>query len=531
MKLLHPLFLCLAAVFSAAAAFAAPSAAPLLRPADRIVFVGDSITGQGANGWTRLLAEALREEYPDSKYSMVSLGGSGHGVGSWINVEKRSREQSFVLDIKGVDVREELGRPADVVVCMLGMNDVLFPHVKETPEEIERWAGRYRELIRALRERTRPRVFALATPTLCTEDLASPKNRVMDALIARMNTLAAEEGCVVLPTNQTMRELLAEGRAARADFHVTSDFVHPNGAGHVAIAAGMLRGLGEDRLAEALLGKHRASLKKEPISYQLERIAPVDLATANERFRLRVFDNTGASGAASVRLTLPEGWRQLPPAEGQPASVFVIEGVPDRLSQRVRIELNGQVAHAEIPAPWLIGVARQNAAGWSPKGFDPAQRIPAADAWFSKGERFGVASEVEAGQPLEWHRHIASINYGGGATPGAIDFAAITFFQNFDLAYGVRWIYSPVERPATLQLERLGFVSGGYLVVWMNGEQIHSAALASIPKADLPVTLKAGWNALVFRSHNYQVQWQFALHLTCDGAEDLRVAASPPPQL
>lgn len=527
-----PFFLILLAFLAASAVPTKAAAGPsLLKPDDRIVFVGDSITGQGAggNGWARLIEGALRDAHPASRFTCVSLGGSGQSVGSWQNVEKRSRDRSVILDVKNVDVRTELDQPAGVVICMLGMNDVLFPQIKGSPEDIDRWAARYRELIAAIRKRAQPRVFALATPTLCTEDLASPKNRVMDMLIARLPSIAAAENCIILPTNETMREILAKGRAARADFHVTGDFVHPNFAGHIAIATGMLRGLGESAAARALLDKHAAGLfKTNPVSYQLERLTPGAPADIKETFRLRVFDNTGARESVRARLTLPSGWNETPSPAPRPVNVFLIEGVPNRLINRIGIQIGAHATHVDIPAPWLVGVASQTTAGWSAQGFDPNSRPLACDAWFSQGARFGEPFEIEPGRPLAWHRAISSINDGGMAAPGAIDFASVKFFENFDVAYGVRWIYSPDSRPAIIQVERLGFAAGSYLTAWFNGKKLHSAPLASARNTDYPATVSAGWNTLVFRSHNLQVQWQFALNLICDRPETLLISTAPP---
>ena len=237
---------------------APPSAtSPLLQQGNaRVVLVGDSITGQSRNhpaGFAHQIDWALQQAYPGCHPKVIALGGSGQGVQAWLNTEKRSRTDSFPLDVKGIEVKAELDQPADVLVIMLGMNDVLAPYVVDEPASWEQWTANYRDLISALQSRLKHKVTVVATATLCTEDFRhSPKNAVMDQLNKHLTDVAALMGLRVLPTNQAMREVLERGRQTKSDFHVTHDYVHPNEAGHLAIALGMLRGLGETAAADAL---------------------------------------------------------------------------------------------------------------------------------------------------------------------------------------------------------------------------------------------------------------------------------------
>lgn len=238
----------------------------LLHPDDRIVFVGDSITGQGwlhREGFIHQIEAALREKWPDGKHEAIALGGSGSSVGAWQNFEKRSRDAELFLDVKTFDVRATLDRGADVLVIMLGMNDLLAPYVKEQPGDSDAWAGRYRSLITALRQRAKPRAIAVATISLCSENPESPKNRVRDQLNARLRKLAESEHCAVLPVGETMLTQLQKGRARLPNFHVTGDFVHPNTHGHASIVIGMLKGLGENDLAAKLTSKADAAIAQQ----------------------------------------------------------------------------------------------------------------------------------------------------------------------------------------------------------------------------------------------------------------------------
>ncbi len=510
----------------------------LLQPKDRIVFIGDSITGQGANipaGWAHQIEAALREVKPDANYTFVSLGGSGQTVGSWQNVEKKSRTESAILDVKTVDVKEALDQPAGVVICMLGMNDVLRPSLKDTPEDFEKWAASYRELIKAVRDRAHPRVFALATPTMCTEDPGSPKNQIMEKLIAKIGEIAKTENCVVLPTYETMREVLGEGRAYQPNFHVTGDSVHPGGAGHVAIAAGMLKGLGEVGAAAKIRGKltseivQRAGL--DALSYTVERL-PSDLKSNKETFVIRYFAHPSQPGSSpKASLSLPDGWKEISSKTDAAGGEFKVEGIPDRLVNRLLLKVDSKQVEISLPAPWLIGVGNVGGSSWfQGRDFDPNKKISACDDSLRTGAGFGELAAIEPGHPLVWKRHIASVDFGGENTPGAIDMAAVTFYQNFDVAYAARWIYSEAERQLTIQIQPKGFGADSYMTLWWNGEKLFSDPIKTEKNRALPVTVRKGWNSLVFKSNHCQTQWQFLVDLAGENLDSLRVSASPPTQ-
>ena len=277
-----------------------------LRQDDRIVFVGDSITGLGwnnADGFIHLIDVVLRQKWPDGKLKVIPLGGSGQSVSSWLSVEKGSRDKEANLDVKGFEVKESLGQPADVVIIMLGMNDLLAPYVSEKEADIDAWTGNYRKLITALRERVKPRVMALASISLCSENPESPKNKVRAAMNARLAGLAKSENCIVLPVGEEMLALLQEGRKLKPDFHVTYDFVHPNKGGHLSIAMGMLKGLGEGDSAGKLADKYLSGIMKDAagtapvLSWQLVPES-TEASAGKKNFTLRYwyresYDNKG----------------------------------------------------------------------------------------------------------------------------------------------------------------------------------------------------------------------------------------------
>jgi len=502
----------------------------LIRPQDRIVFIGDSITGQGGKGeggWVALFGQALKAHDAANKQTLVPLGGSGQTVGSWGNIERKSRTTSQILDVKPLDAQTELGKPANVVVIMLGMNDVLAPSLKDEPAGYAKWIADYRSLIRAVRERTSPRVLALGTPTPCTEDPASPKNQVMDRMSAELQKLAAEENCIILPTRAAAWEMLDGGRQRNPSFHINSDQVHPNSFGHAAIAVGMLRGLGETEAAQPLFASTLDKAEKHKLSWEvaLEEGEPLSEASV---LQLRVFHDEG-----KVTVDLPPDWKLEETKEEKGETVLRIRAILDRIENRFTIRAGGESAEISVPALWLVASGNVGWQGWKSGVFDPVEGRLLVDELVRTGADWPktlAGMELKPGVPLRWNRFLGNVSYGGGGAPGAIDFAQITYFNAGHAGYGLRWIYSDHEREVSLKIAKLGFAGTPHLQVWLNGADVYTGDPAKAKDRELSVKLNKGWNLLSFKSNFQQWQWQFAIDLegkNGDQLADLRYSAAP----
>ena len=534
------------------AAISQVAAAPpaLVHDGDRVVFVGDSITGQGMNtgpgGFINLFKAGLDAARPGSGVTIVPLGGSGQTVGSWQNVEKQSREKEAFLDVKNVDVREALDRHADILIVMLGMNDTLSPSLDASPASLDAWAGRYRELLAALRTRTTPRVTALATITPNTEDPKSPKTLAIAEMNRRIAAIAAEHDCVLLPTSDTIWETLRTGRRFKPDFHVAPDFVHPNGVGHASIAAAMLRGLGETKAAEAISTQHiqkaldaaRGGLPA--LSYT---IVPRELPLESDEdtFEIRAFWTPAAAGGTPrFSLEAPTGW-QVKPAEPQGnEAVFTVSGKPDRLENVFTLSVTDgdqkKEATIMIPAPWLVGTGFTNPAAWERGAQDyvpDKSALPGEDR-FAAGQDFGRAPADWKGDAPKWSRYLASVDHTGGATPGNVSLYAVTFANTFEACYGARWIHCDHDTPVELRFGSQAFAGQQGVVAWVNGERLYAGSITNEPgrKAVRKAVLKKGWNSLVFKANHCQWQWQFSCDILCDNPDDaasLRISTVPRP--
>jgi lysophospholipase L1-like esterase len=505
------------------------ASATLLTPTDRIVFIGDSITGQGSqpNGWIHLMEDALASVYTGPHPTLIGLGGSGSGINAWTGYEKTSRTQHLALDNPNVDVGATLDGKVDVIVIMLGVNDLLSPHITDKPADLIAWQNEYRDFIHALRTRSHPRIVALATPTMCTENPDSYKNKVVTAMVDKIKELAASENCILIPTNATFWSYLNEGRSYYPDYHLTRDGVHPNEAGHALFAATMLKGLGEQAAADAFLQKNAATiLKKIPntLSYRLRRLT-TDERTGEETFELLYFNKTSSP---AVKLVLPDGWKIV---SDDGAGKFVVAGVPDRLTNKLILQAGQTETDIEIPAPWLVGTANLAYLGWTGSIFDPEKGKLPSDDVLSKGNGFATPYEISPGHTVLWKRYIANPDDSDDDPRAVINMASVTFYQNYDIAYGARWIHCDHDRPAVLQAGALGFAGYNFLAVWLNGAPLFSGEAVRGKVTSVPCQLKTGWNCLVFKSNHLEWQWILKLdfqNMANDDWNDVRIAAKPP---
>lgn len=515
---------------------------------DRIVFLGDSITAQGTKGgkgaWLAMIGEGLSLARPEAKPTLIGVGGSGSTIGAWLNFEKKSRSEPLALDVKETDVGKTLDAGAEIVVVMLGMNDVLSPSLKNNAADFDAWIGRYQELIVAVRVRSHPRVVALATVTPCTEDPASPKNQALVEMNRRVAALAKEKSYLVLPTNEASYEVQSLGRTFQSNFHVTGDFVHPNGAGHLAIAMGMLRGLGEPAAADKLLAAHtnlyRPAADKFPtLSYTLTR-TPGSPDEVTQRFTVKYQWTSPVASQADpvVKLTLPQGWKAVPESMNGVKGQFELTGPLDHAENSITLTATSGSETREqaivIPAGWRIAVGGGKGLGWTQNtNYDPALDRQPLDEAFAKGEGLTAPVVFPVGEPAPWMLHVANPDYTGLNKSGSVDMAAVTFFTYHQQAYGARWIYSERDRPVSLNVGTNCFAGTYSLGVWLNGKPAYEGKLMGEPgrKVTSAATLQRGWNLLVFKSTFIAWQWQFSIDVVGQEADDLgdvRYATKPP---
>lgn len=197
----------------------------LLKPGDRMVFFGDSITEQRM--YTRFVMDYFALRYPGVNIQFRNAG--------WVSdtaVGGLKRLQRDVLDLK----------PTVVSICY-GMNDA---GVTAYDQKIyDRYITAMKELVDTLRK-NKIRVVLL-TPGSVDESKASRLagyNATLGQFASQLVEFAAKESIPIFNIQKAMTDLQTQAKAADPTFYMTNDGVHPNPVGHVVMAYGLLKALG-----------------------------------------------------------------------------------------------------------------------------------------------------------------------------------------------------------------------------------------------------------------------------------------------
>jgi len=239
-----------------ASARAEEAAAPELavKNGDKIAFLGDSITANGArpNGYVTLVMDALKKEGLD--VSHVPAGKSGH----------RSNDMLARLD---TDV---IGKKPQWMVLSCGVNDVWHFKLrlgKRTFQGVP--LEDYKRNITAIIDKAKAadiKVLVL-TSTMIGEDPERELNKNLGPYNDFQREIAKEKECLLADLNKDMQEALRKipdekGRSKmfgepgyKRDIKnkLTVDGCHMNLQGNIMMAKGILRafGLSEEKIASA----------------------------------------------------------------------------------------------------------------------------------------------------------------------------------------------------------------------------------------------------------------------------------------
>ncbi|HRA90406.1 MAG TPA: Dabb family protein [Planctomycetaceae bacterium] len=207
------------------------SASAQLKDGETIVFLGDSITQQGAGpkGYVTLFREAIEKSRPDSGIKVIGAGIGGHKVP---NLEAR-------LD------KDVLAHKPNVVVIYIGINDVWHSERGQGTE-----IGAYETGLRSLVKRCNDagaRVI-LSTPSVIDEktDGTNSLDIMLDEYSDVSRKVAMETGSTLLDLRAAFMTYLKEYNTANeAKGILTGDGVHLNDAGNRFVAVRMLEAAGE----------------------------------------------------------------------------------------------------------------------------------------------------------------------------------------------------------------------------------------------------------------------------------------------
>jgi lysophospholipase L1-like esterase len=240
----------------------------LLRPSDRVLFLGDSNTYSG--GWIEWFDAWQRASHPDWKLDVLNLGLSSETT---CGLSEPSHP------FPRPDVRERLGRVLDktkpqVVVFCYGMNDAIYHPFSE--DRFKTFQQNSLEAIRKIKA-TGARVVWISPPPFDPLPLKAKGNLrpavghdeyswkfVADDYDSTMAKYAqwvmtqTSEADLVIDLHTPFVKELAERRKSKVDFSFTNDGVHFIAEGHRLAAESFIRAIG----FEPKLDANEATMKQ-----------------------------------------------------------------------------------------------------------------------------------------------------------------------------------------------------------------------------------------------------------------------------
>ena len=205
-----------------------PTTGLLLVPGDRIVWLGDSITA--AHTYGRYVEAFFLLRRPDLNLTFINAGIGGHSALNGLN-----RLDADVLS----------QRPS-VVVVNFGMNDAGYPASSPHAALIKNTDA----IIDQLRQGGVQRIIWVEpTPTHTAGIPAQAKlwdrQKQLDRLVAEMRNHNVKSDVIKVQWHDQMKQAL-NAAAAKPDFKLIPDRIHPSAAGHAVMAAEFLRQIGAD---------------------------------------------------------------------------------------------------------------------------------------------------------------------------------------------------------------------------------------------------------------------------------------------
>lgn len=199
-----------------------------LRPDDRILCAGDSITAPGT--YQKYIEEILRVLYPGVNITLVNLGSGGKGADFGVNSLKLNKE------------------PATLALFMFGVNDTDW-RITNPDQKVAKFVGELRKAVAIAQAGQYPLIFLRefhfnhgANPP---PDAFEVKiTGMMDKLQEAQATLAAEQGIPMINVRDAYQHALEKAWAEDPACEFTPDIIHPSPAGQAAVACEILSAFG-----------------------------------------------------------------------------------------------------------------------------------------------------------------------------------------------------------------------------------------------------------------------------------------------
>ncbi|MBI5835007.1 MAG: discoidin domain-containing protein [Armatimonadetes bacterium] len=301
----------------------------LLKPGDRVVIYGDSITEQRM--YSRYLQQYIDVRYPELKVRFFNCGWGGDTAGG----------------ATGRLERDVLWCKPTVATLFFGMNDGGYHAVEQGTTD--NYSRNMENLIKGL-QAAGVRVIVY-TPGCVDGDrqkrLADCKyNEQLEALGKAGEALAKKYNCQFADIHHPMLDIQTKSKAAKADFTMIPDSVHPNAAGHLVMARYMLAGLGAEPMPAMGsfnvandMGEGLRLLSKTPTQAIMETTAPVKVPFWFEDGSLDVANLCGMTEFSGQKLTV----------KGMPAGTYqvTVDG-----ANVVKVTADELAAGVNVPGTW-----------------------------------------------------------------------------------------------------------------------------------------------------------------------------------
>jgi lysophospholipase L1-like esterase len=195
----------------------------LIKPGDRVAFMGDSITQQG--GYVRLAQFVLNANYPDLKPTFLNAGISGQKAE---NMAPRFDKDMHLAE-----------KPAWCFISV-GINDVWHRlGAPPDPAVLEAYRANVTKMVEAAQAAGAQAV--LLTPTVIQEDPNAEGNQRLQMYVDAEKQIAADKQCALVDLHAMFLAALAAKPPA---LRLTADGVHMSPYGDAIMACGVLRALG-----------------------------------------------------------------------------------------------------------------------------------------------------------------------------------------------------------------------------------------------------------------------------------------------
>ena len=200
----------------------------VLKPGDRIIAIGDSITAEG--GYLKIVEMTLQARYPDLDLPPI--------VNAGISAEKAE-------DLARRFKRDVLARKPAVVTINVGINDVWHRYpMRHDPRVLAAYWTNVAQMV-DLAEAAGIRVILL-TPTIIGEDPEGGENQRLRIYAEAMKQIARERKTTLVDLYRMFVTALRKrpSNLPVGDFWLTRDGVHMDPPGDALMAIGLLRALG-----------------------------------------------------------------------------------------------------------------------------------------------------------------------------------------------------------------------------------------------------------------------------------------------